>query len=365
MHNPIPLKTLWRAGVDAVGGANSVHKSLTDTPITPPDQIIAVGKAASAMAKAAARFFPDAPCLVVTKYDHGQDYPTSADLIEAAHPVPDVQSLAGGQALRDALMRCKPGSHLLCLVSGGASALAEVLPEGWSLDRLASETQRMLASGADIHAMNARRKEISQIKGGKLLALFPGSKVTSLAISDVEGDVLGVIGSGIGDAFPNATFTFDARIVASNAIARDAVAKVAGEPLICNEETLYEDIGTLASRLGRMLKSGPAGLYLLGGEPTVILPETPGMGGRNMALGLTLAREMQGADIEILVAGTDGTDGPTDAAGAIVTGQTWTDQAQDALDRADAYPFLRDANALFKSGPTGTNVMDLLIARKR
>ncbi len=364
MHDQITLDTLWRTGVDAVGGAASVRNELVRSPISKPDQIIAVGKAASAMAAAAADVFPDVPCLVVTKYDHTEGCPAQAQLIESAHPVPDAQSLIAGRALRDVVERCETGSHLLCLVSGGASALAEDLPADWTLERLATETESLLASGDDIHAMNARRKDISQIKGGKLFAQFKGAKVTTFAISDVEGDALGVIGSGIGDALPSHAFEFEARIVASNAIARKAVEAATDIPFVCNDETLYDDVSNLAPRLAKILRDGPAGLYLFGGEPTVVLPKSPGLGGRNMALGLALARELEGQNIELLVAGTDGTDGPTDAAGAWVTGSTWTTAGQIALDHADAYPYLKERSALFVSGPTGTNVMDLLIARK-
>lgn len=189
--------------------------------------------------------------------------------------------------------------------------------------------------------------------------------MTTLAISDVEGDSLGVIGSGIGDAPENAAFAHDARIVASNAIARAAIADAAGAELRSNAETLYEDVATLAPRIAADLKAAPDGLHILGGEPTVILPETPGLGGRNMMLALRLAREIAGAnDLHILVAGTDGSDGPTDAAGAVVDGKTWDSSGQAAIESAAPYDWLAARGALLKPGPTGTNVMDLLIARK-
>ncbi len=358
------LIKLWKTGVAVVRGDTSVAADLEDNPIAPPDQILAIGKAAGAMASAALARFPGTPCLIVTKYGHAADGINSAQIIESAHPVPDDNSLRAGSALLAAVQNCPTGSHLLMLVSGGASALAEALPDGMDLADLATETQRLLASGADIHAMNARRKDLSRIKGGKLLSHFQGAKVTSLAISDVEGDALSVIGSGIGGAPESRGFAFDQRIVASNATARAAIAAAAEIEVIRNEETLYDDVGALAARLGACLRDGQPGLYIWGGEPTVVLPDTPGQGGRNMALGLSLAREIKGHPIDILVAGTDGTDGPTDAAGALINGETWQPQAQHALDTADAYPWLQSHDALFKSGPTGTNVMDILIARK-
>lgn len=362
------LRALFDAGVAAVRGDTAVATSLTGRPASRPDQIIAVGKAATAMARAAHAAYPEVPLLIVTKYHHAEDAPAGAEVIEAAHPVLDAQSLAAGARLREVVGGMRPGSHLLMLISGGASALAEAPEDGLDLAALKARAQDMLASGADIHAMNTARKEASRIKGGKLLAGFAGAQVTTLAISDVEGDSLDVIGSGLGAAPSDPPFSFDARIVASNAIARHAVveaATAAGLPIGHNAESLYADVNALAPVLAGALKEAPRGLHLFGGEPTVILPPDPGQGGRNQALALLLAGEIAGAnDLRILVAGTDGTDGPTDAAGAIVDGTTWAPGAKEALDRADAGPWLDARGALLKTGPTGTNVMDLVIALK-
>lgn len=360
------LEDLWTIGVDAVGGAASVRQSLQVHPIAAPDQIIAVGKAATAMARAAAAMFPKAPVLIVTKDGHADGAPLHAQVIEAAHPVPNAASLTAGTAMLEVVRKCGASSHLLMLVSGGASALAEILEGDLTLEDLAQRTRDKLASGADIHEINAMRRGLSRIKGGKLLSAFRGAKVTTLAISDVEGDSLGVIGSGIGDAPKNAAFAHDARIVASNAIARAAIAEAAGADLRCNTETLYDDVSALAPRIAAHLKTAAPGLYVLGGEPTVVLPDAPGLGGRNMMLALRLAREIAGRnDLQILVAGTDGSDGPTDAAGAVVDGKTWDASGQAAIDTAAPYDWLAARGALLKPGPTGTNVMDLLIAHKR
>jgi hydroxypyruvate reductase len=362
------LTSLFNAGVNAVRGDTAVAHALKKKAIETPDQIIAVGKAATAMASAAAHVFPDAPVLIVTKYDHGAGAPQKAEVIEAAHPVLDENSLKAGTRVLDTVSGMPAGSHLLMLVSGGASALAEAPVDGLDLAGLTARAQELLSSGADIHAMNAIRKQMSRIKGGKLLAHFKGARVTTLAISDVEGDALDVIGSGIGDAADSPGFDFAPHIVASNAIARDAVAHAArsiGLTVRSNDETLYDDITVLGPRLGRAIVSGAKGLHLWGGEPTVVLPPEPGQGGRNQALALILAREIAGRDgITVLVAGTDGTDGPTDAAGAIVTGETWDASAAEALRRADAGSWLEARGALLKTGPTGTNVMDLVIALK-
>lgn len=359
------LLALWQAGVRAVGGAQAVETAIRQYDIPAPDRIIAVGKAAAAMATAAARMWPDAPCLIITKYGHAEDAPEGATVYEAAHPVPDEASLVAGRALQDAVAACRPEENLLMLVSGGASALVEVPVDGFDLAGLRDHTNALLATGADIGTMNAARTQNSQIKGGKLLAGFKGRSVTTLALSDVEGDALATIGSGVADAPKDAGFAFTAHIIASNAIARAAVADAAGTAVQTNAETLYADVTALAPRIATHLKEAAPGLHILGGEPVVHLPENPGLGGRNMALALTLAREISGTPgLRILVAGTDGTDGPTDAAGAVVDGSTWTPEAQVALDAANAYPWLKAQGALVTTGPTGTNVMDILIAHK-
>ncbi|MEM6759978.1 MAG: DUF4147 domain-containing protein [Pseudomonadota bacterium] len=359
------LLDLWWTGVDAVRGDICVQRALAQTPCPRPGQIVSVGKAAAAMARAACAQWPDVPTLIVTKYGHAADAPSAARVIEAAHPVPDENSMIAGKSLRATVANCAADAHLLMLVSGGASSLAEALADGDTLERVQSDTQALLASGANIAELNAFRRAQSLIKGGKLLAAFPGKSVTTLALSDVEGDSLGVIGSGIGDAPPGHAFTFGARVVASNAIARDAVATAAQGHVVVNEETLYDDVTALAPRIGQTLRNGPKGLYVFGGEPVVSLPENPGKGGRNMALAARIAQEIEGhEDINVLVAGTDGTDGPTDAAGAQVNGKTWHASAADALARADIYPWLKAEDALLTTGPTGTNVMDLVIAEK-
>ncbi|TMV07810.1 DUF4147 domain-containing protein [Ruegeria sediminis] len=357
-------RTIWQAGVDAVGGYAATAAALAET--QRPDRILAVGKAAGAMARAALDRFGAVPCLVVTKDGHGDGLPGHVQLIEASHPVPDARSLQGGQALREAVEAMEPGTHLLLLVSGGASSLAEDLMPGKTLDDLAALNRRLLAAGLDITAMNAERRGISRIKGGGLLSGFQGAEAVVLAISDVPGDDLMVIGSGIGALPDGLSFRARARIIASNAHARAAAAQAAetaGYAVLANEEALHDDLPALAARLGPRLRDMPRGAMILGGEPTVILPENPGRGGRNQALALALAHEIAGCGgITLVVGGTDGTDGPTDAAGAIVDGSTWGDGAAEALSAADSGSYLDRKGALLVTGPTGTNVMDLLVA---
>ncbi|WP_298933428.1 DUF4147 domain-containing protein [uncultured Ruegeria sp.] len=358
---------LWQAGVAAVDGYTATQSALSDVP--KPDRILAVGKPAAAMARAALDHFGIVPTLVVTKDDHGRDLPDGVEVIEASHPVPDGRSLAGGRALRLAVEAMQPGSHLMLLVSGGASSLAEDLLPGNSLEDLEALNRSLLSEGLDITAMNAKRRALSRVKGGGLLSHFAGKKVTVLAISDVPGDDLHVIGSGIG-ALPD-TYTFEAttRIIASNAHARAAAtnaAQVAGFTVHADEEALHDDYLSVSAYLGSRLRQMEPGVMVFGGEPTVVLPDNPGRGGRNQALALALGREISGVSgITVIVGGTDGTDGPTNAAGGIVDGSTWAEGAETALENADSGSYLDKVDALLVTGPTGTNVMDLVVAIRR
>ena len=361
---------IWQAAIDAVEGRSAVARAITEDDDFEPDLILAVGKAAQAMGEGALEKFPQCPALVVTKYGHSDLTLAARDrveVIESGHPIPDERSLEAGGALLERARSMPAGSRLLLLVSGGASALAEALPDGMTLDDLKRMTEEMIATGKTIGEINARRKQASLIKDGKLIDAFPGAEVRVYAISDVEGDAIGTIGSGIGDPH-RAPQRARARIVASNSIARERAARRAQElglEVRLNDETLYGDVFELAGKIGESLRDADSGVYIRGGEPTIVLPAKPGRGGRNQSLALALAETIAGRDdISILVAGTDGTDGPTDAAGGLVTGDTWdaADDPRDALERADAGPCLERAGSLFTTGPTNTNVMDLVIA---
>ena len=186
------LDQIWWAGVNRVKGYQCVLDALGQHKDLAPTHIAAVGKAASSMMRAALdQCGKDLPALMVTKYDHsdkGLDLYANLTVIESAHPVPDENSLKGGEALLDFVSKAPGDAVLLLLVSGGASALAESLPQDMSLADLQALNQQMLPDGLDIHAINSRRKEISHIKTGKLLARFGGQSARVFAISDVEGD---------------------------------------------------------------------------------------------------------------------------------------------------------------------------------
>ncbi|WP_233401766.1 DUF4147 domain-containing protein [Marinomonas ostreistagni] len=362
---------IFDAAIDAVAGFNATQRAVSAFDGFVPDQIVAVGKAASGMcAGALAALGNDCPALLVTKYDHTDKTMWEAQnvtVIESAHPVPDQHSLDAGVRMLDTVESMAAGSKLLLLVSGGTSALSEALPEDVTLEDWQQLTDQMLAAGYNIGQINTRRKETSLIKDGKLLENFKGAEVRVLAISDVEGDSISTIGSGTGDT-KRCPATSSVDLIATNEVARMAAAakaKTLGFTVKENQECLYDDVGVLSERLGQYIAQAEKGIYIYGGEPTVKLPENPGSGGRNQALALGLAQYIVGReDILVLVAGTDGSDGPTDAAGGIVDGSTAADieGVHDALQRADAGTYLREHGGIFITGPTNTNVMDIVIA---
>jgi len=364
------LLTIWNAAVDAVSGETAVSRAIQQDGDFVPNQIIAVGKAAVGMCRGALNHFGDCPALVVTKYDHADEdilNRKNVRVIESAHPIPDQKSLEAGQAMLNCVSAMDRDSRLLLLVSGGASALAESLNDDLTLDGLKAATDKMISTGKTIGEINAVRKEMSGIKDGKLLAAFSGAEARVYAISDVEGDSIATIGSGIGDTH-RATGKASSSIIASNQIARRCAEQTAtslGLEVRHNQESLYDDVFKLAPQIGESLKQASKGVYIWGGEPTVILPENPGRGGRNQALALAISKYLRGlANITLLVAGTDGSDGPTNAAGGLVDGQTFSDEdaARAALEAANAGQYLEAHDSLFVTGPTNTNVMDLAIA---
>jgi hydroxypyruvate reductase len=367
------LTHLFLRGVDAVVGDSAVKHWLDQHETARPSQVLAVGKAAVAMFLGLPKTWREnTPSLIVTKTGHIGNTKFSAQVValEASHPVPDQSSIDAGQRATNFVENCPADSHLLMLVSGGASALVEHLNKGVTFEDLAQLTETALAEGADIGEINRRRKQISAIKGGGLLGMFKGRKVSVLAISDVAGDSIDVIGSGIGGCPDQPAFTYEGHIIASNAVARAAVEEAATKavlPVVTNQETMYADIAVVAEQIASDLRNGPNGLYIYGGEPTVVLPENPGQGGRNQALALEIARLIQGQEgITGLVAGTDGTDGPTEAAGALLDGKTYTRApgVKAAQIAADSGSYLAKTGELLTTGPTGTNVMDLALFTK-
>ena len=368
------LLHLFKCAVSSVKGDASVRAWLSSHKIDRPTHIVAVGKAATAMFEGLPLGWRNAiPTYLVTKTGHIGNvvFDSNVVALETSHPIPDHSSLEAGKGLRDFVAGCPKGSHLLMLVSGGASSLVEHLRPGVSGADLVALTEAALAEGANIGKINKRRQAISVIKGGGLLASFKGQQVDVLAISDVAGDSISVIGSGIGAAPENASCAYGCSIVASNAVARDAIVRASnlrGIKTITNQENMYADVLWVAARIAHEIMDGPEGLYIYGGEPTVVLPENPGRGGRNQALALELARHIiDRNDIVGLVAGTDGTDGPTHAAGAFLDSKTYNKLpgAKKAQKCADSSDYLSRSGDALTTGPTGTNVMDLAVFLKQ
>jgi glycerate 2-kinase len=372
--SPLVLKHLWRAGVDAVSGQRAVAEALREDGDFLATLVIAVGKAACSMFLGARDCISgNTRSIIVSKYQHidtvCRSFPRT-EIIEAGHPVPDHQSLRAGKHIFQAVTEARTLTRLLLLVSGGASALVEHLQPGYALKDLQQMTSEWLGSGKSIAEVNRLRSRISCIKAGKLLSHFHGCESRVYALSDVQGDSLAVIGGGIGDP-ARTEANVGARVVATNQLARHAVASEAGKfglPVRLNEESIYRDVSVVADEIAAQLMSGLPGVYIWGGEPTIALPPNPGSGGRNQSLALAIATKISGRPgIAVLVAGTDGTDGPTEFAGALVDGTTIASSAdaaaaKTALSRADAGSFLARRVCLFRSGPTNTNVMDLIVA---
>ncbi len=380
------LRELFQAGVDAVGGFEATARALQDIELGANVHLVALGKASDSMARGALHILGDkiVSGLVVTKHGHLSDELKSYDLFdcyESGHPVPDEASLIAGDKLVEYVRRIPSSDTLLFMVSGGTSALVEHLNAGLTLDDLKRETGKLLASGAAIGEMNKHRRTLSRIKGGKLASTIQ-CQVVQLLISDVPGDRLADIGSGL--LVPDALTGMppelpvwqrvSTRIIASSAIAQAAVKTAAlhrGLFVVQGSGDLDGDMPEVLDRISNVIGSvqSQPGVYIWGGEPTVVLPENPGRGGRNQHLALALCESVAArGNASILVCGTDGTDGPTNDAGGLVSDATLASalennlQINDYLARADAGNCLDALNALVTTGPTGTNVMDLAIA---
>ncbi len=315
--------------------------------------------------------------LVITKDGHvAPQLPAVAgvEVYESAHPMPDERSLAAGARLLQWVDELPESVDPLFLVSGGASSLVDVLEPGKSLADLELLTAEGLAAGIAIGELNARRARHSLIKGGRLTARLNGRPARALFISDVPGDDPRVIGSGLLGPASEGPDRVERAVVASIDHAVETVAAAAVELGLGAEPSLRRfdgDVMRLAVRFSHELEMSSVEVRVWGGESTVQLPENPGRGGRNQHLGLAVARLIAGhPDLLLLTAGTDGTDGVTDDAGALVDAETWPRltlaeiDADACLQRADSGTALAAAGDIVHTGPTGTNVGDIVIGLK-
>lgn len=382
--------------------------------------VLGAGKASAAMAHALERILGSriSAGLINTKYGHLATL-KRIQLNECGHPVPDGAGIEGARRIAALAEGCGARDLVFCLISGGASALTPMPAPGITLEQKQATTKALLACGATIQEINAVRKHISGIKGGQLARLAAPATVISLMLSDVIGDSLDVIGSGptvpdsstfasawaviekygiasqipgsvaerfrlgmagqiaetpkAGDACFRKTQNL---IVGSNRLAVDAAARKAEElgynPVVLSTfiEGETREIAAMHAAIAREVQvSGhpakPPVCLISGGETTVTIRGN-GLGGRNQEFALAAALALDGlAGVIAFSGGTDGTDGPTDAAGAIADGAT-AERAHAlglnpaaALAANDSYHFFEALGDLVKTGPTGTNVMDI------
>lgn len=377
------LLHLFRKALASVDGRFCVREALTTPsgagPLHRRVWAAAVGKAASAMVLGAqdALGVTLERTLVITKDGHvaPQVYGLpNVEVLESAHPVPDERSLAAGARLLQWVDELPADVEPLFLISGGASSLVEALVPGVTLAQLTQLNARGLASGLAIGELNEQRAKFSRLKGGRLAARLKGRPARALFISDVPGHDPAVIGSGLLGPGGPAGDAIDRRIVASIDQAAECArweAQALGLETWRDPQAFEGPAERLAVRFAHELHMNATPVRVWGGESVVKLPENPGRGGRNQHLALAAARIIAGHDnLMLLVAGTDGSDGATSDAGALVDGETCSRIAlgsvdvQSALQNADSGAALAAAGDLIYTGPTGTNVGDIVIGLK-
>jgi len=370
------LLELFDAALRAVDGRASVVRALRGYPIDSPVALFAIGKAASSMTLGAFDTLGGRieSALVITKDGHA-DPALARDhcctVLQSAHPVPDERSLAAGDALIERLRALDARILPLFLVSGGSSSLVEALHDGFTLEDLRALNQRGLASGWDICRLNAERATLSRLKAGGLVRLIGARRAIALFISDVPGDDVDVIGSGLAGHDAGREDAIERRIVAnaeSAAIAVTEAARARGLVIERRETRFDGDAVDLAHEFVAALRIMPVDGLVWAGETTVTLPAVVGQGGRNTHLALTAATRLRATEkFTILAGGTDGSDGTTEDAGAIVDAGTIERaeiggiDVERALRGFDSGAALEAAGDLVYTGPTGTNVGDLLI----
>jgi len=371
------LLELFDSALRAVNGRERVEERLRHAP-DKRSAVFAIGKAACAMSLGARAALGDRleQIFIVTKEGHvdPQLQGEGVTLLESAHPVPDARSLEAGAELARRVAGLREDLWPIFLISGGSSSLVELLREGETLESLRTLNERGLAAGWDIGKLNAERTRISQIKGGGITRLLGQRDALALFISDVPGDDPSVIGSGLlGQVDGGDPVTRHIVANISGAVRQVADAAHAHGLDLESRETRFDgDVNAVASEFLEALRATHADGLVWGGESTVTLPDVHGRGGRNTHLALTIARSLRpGERLQILAAGTDGTDGPTSDAGAIVDAHT-IERATIAgcdVERAwrefDSGIVLEAAEDLVHTGPTGTNVGDILIGLKQ
>ncbi len=401
------LRRLFNAAVAAAAPERCMAAHLPEPPAGRVG-VVGAGKGAAAMARAVEDHWRGPldrlDGLVVTRYGHGAQT-SRIEVVEAAHPVPDAAGRAAASRILESVQGLTQDDLVLCLISGGASALLALPAEGITLDDKRAVTGALLRSGATIHEINAVRKHLSAIKGGRLGAAAYPARLVTIVISDVPGDDLSVIGSG--PTVPDPSTFADARAVLAKyditpppSISRHlgeareetpkpgdprlahalcrlaatpagalraaaAVARDSGyEPVILGDAIEGEAREVATDHARRALAARPGTVLISGGETTVTV-KGKGRGGRNAEFALGLALALDGhPGIHAIACDTDGIDGTEDNAGALVTPDTLARARRRGLDAAasladnDGYGFFAALGDLVVTGPTRTNVND-------
>lgn len=394
---------IFKAGIAAADPARAVRRALDAEPVAGQPVVIALGKAAGAMMEEALRHVDAKAALGVTNAENAGDI-KGARVMVGEHPIPSDGSIAAGSALLGAVENLEETDQVLALISGGGSALAIVPVAGISAADKQAANAVLLGSGLDINQMNLVRQCLSRLKGGGLLAATKAS-VRALILSDVIGDDLRVVASGptvgpvgshaeaktvlknadVWDAMPASIKTHlgtngdvqaaraaQNQIVGSNRVSLDAmVASRAGAVIV--DDALQGDVSDAANRVLAAMRTAPDECTLIFGGETTVKLQGDGMGGRNQELALRVAhgaQDLAGAWV-FLSGGTDGRDGPTEAAGGIVDANTVARiQAQGRsfeqdLGNNDSFHALQAAGDLLVIGATGTNVADVQVFLRR
>lgn len=366
--------------------------------------LVAAGKAAWQMAKTAVSILGDRlqAGVCVTKYEHVKGHIPKVRCFEAGHPVPDENSFRGTQAALDLVENLKREDTVIFLLSGGGSALFEKpLTDGRELSEL---TEQLLTCGADITEMNTIRKRLSAVKGGRFAKACAPARVYSIVLSDILGDPLDMIASG--PAYPDSSTCEQALAVAGKyglrlsgramellkaetpkeldnvetvvtgsvrnlCLAAAQACEVLGyQPLILTDRLCCEarEAGSFLASVAKSHQESERSLAFLAGGETIVHLTGSGKGGRNQELALAAAEGISGLkDTAVFSIGSDGTDGPTDAAGGYCDGETKERlrakgiEIYQALQDNNAYMALEEAGGLIKTGPTGTNVNDVAV----
>ena len=387
----------------------AVKRSLANARLRDEIILIGIGKASWTMAKAATEVLDQriVSGAIVTKYGHSEGSLPGIKIFEAGHPLPDSNTLKATEKILEITRQAGKDQTILFLVSGGGSALFEKPAHGLPIKFLSDITSKLLLSGADISELNTVRKHLSSVKGGRFAVHCMPAAIFQITLSDVLGDRPDMIASG--PAAPDPSTSGEALAVikkykiplspdiesalrsetpkylgnvsfeiAGNVTGLCRAAKIAAEKRGYISEIVTDRLDGEAKLAGYMAaeraldelgKSAEAKRCLIWGGETTVTVKGNGKGGRSQEVALAAAEKISGSgNVVILSAGSDGTDGPTDAAGGIVDGLTWgkirsvSYDPVEMLENNDSYNALELAGALLKTGPTGTNVNDLVIA---